>query len=73
MSMGHLFDMNAERLVATACSLGVKIIHIRMPGIRGQHIILGHAISMKHTLTLKKVLIKSGSDKEIAWAETRPG
>lgn len=35
---GHLLDRDAERLVATACSLGVKVIAVGRRGLRGQHI-----------------------------------
>ncbi len=36
--IAHLFDNDRERLIATARSLGVKVIHIDRDGERGQHI-----------------------------------
>lgn len=36
--IAHLFDLNRERLIRTARSLGVKVVHIDRDGTPRQHI-----------------------------------
>jgi hypothetical protein len=36
--IGHLFDMNKARLIATAKELGVRVIKVEREGQTGQHI-----------------------------------
>lgn len=36
--LGHLFDQDRDRLVATVLGLGVCVIRVERPGMPGQHI-----------------------------------